>query len=132
MGTYDMGFHRVEMAQKQVTGTGTVIKIDGREMRGVTSAFYSASVGEIPVVTLNIIPEIANIDDMAEIGLDVDINSVRSAIGCIQMEIRLNTDFAEAIKASIRSVITEVGTKSIPDDEFAERIMNRVFDTEDI
>lgn len=127
-----MGFHRVEMAQKQVSGVGTIIKIDGRKMRGVTSTFYSASVGEIPMVTLNIVPEIANIDDMAEVGLDVDIDSVRSAIGCIQMEIRLNTDFAEAIKASIRSVITEVGTKSIPDDEFAERIMNRVFDTEDI
>lgn len=116
--------HDITICQDNITGIGTHVYIGGTEIHGVRSIDYSCSVNEVPTVDLDIIPERCNINVLADLGLSVDIDSLTTAIKCIQFEIRLNEDFRKSLEQSIHSALLDNGIAS---ETIAKRLVDQVF-----
>lgn len=116
-------YHEVEIKQDRLTPTGTEIYIDGIKVDGVRSAKYKISAGEVPQITLEIIPKACNIDTLNFVDLTVDVDSLHTAIECIRLELKLNEDFRERLEETVHAVLLENGIASM---ELAKRLVSQV------
>ena len=119
-----MPYCDVKIEQGKITPMGTKVHLDNKEIHGVRAISYDIDAASTGCVELEIIPERCDIDVLADVGITVDIDSLHTAIKCIQLELQLNDDFREATTDSIRSVLYENGISS---DGIAEAILDRIF-----
>ena len=120
-------FHDITICQDHTSGVGTRVFLGGTELHGVRSVDYSVSVNEVPTVDLSIIPERCNINILADLGLSVDIDSLTTAIKCIQFEMMLNSDFKDSVRASVLSALSEIDFTETTLSKAADRIIDRIF-----
>lgn len=123
-----MNFHDIRIRQTKTSGAGTEITVDGKRLNGVSAVHYDVSVDEVPSVDIEVIPRVVNVDALAALGVSINVEDVEAACRCLQLEMRLNSDFREAVVASVGSVLAEKDSKP----EIAEAIVERVFLGEDI
>lgn len=97
------------MIDGTITGIGTRIFADGIEIHGVRSIDYHLGVNEISTITMEIIPERCNLTGLSDLELTVDIDSLHTAIKCIQFEMKLNTEFRNATVASAKKRTDRTG-----------------------
>lgn len=117
-------YHEVEIKQDRLTPTGTEIYIDGIKVDGVRSVKYKISADEVPQITLEIIPKACNIDTLNSVDLTVDVDSLQTAIECIQFEARLNDTFRKSLEEDIHSILLDNGIAST---ELAKRLVSQIF-----
>lgn len=128
-----MSFHNVKIQQDSCAGIGTHVFVDDKEIHGVQRIDYSISVDEVAVadVQLKIVPERVDIDVLADIGLEVTVDSTRAAISCLQLWMRLNEEYRNAMYASARSAIEEVRSSKqadvLNDYDLAKSIVDTIF-----
>ena len=103
------------------------VTADDIELHDVRSAtvFYEANC--VPTVTLDIAAGKTDIDALAQLEVALDINDVREAIYCLQLEMKLNNDFKKSVHASAKSVLTESGITDPIADGLADMLIDRIF-----
>lgn len=120
-------FHDITICQDHTSGVGTHVFLGGTELHGVRSVDYSVSVSEVPTVGLEIIPERCNVNALASLGLNIDIDSITTAIKCIQFEMQLNSDFKDAVRESVLSALSEIDFAETTLSKAADMIIDRIF-----
>ena len=125
-------YHEIEIKQSSITPMGTEIYLDGKRIKGVREIGYDLGLDRVATVRLEIVPERCNIhEEVADIELSVDIDSLTTAMRCILYETKLNEDFRKAIIGSASSVLIESGIDKAIAEEFGERIIERIFEGEE-
>ena len=120
-------FHDITICQDHASRVGTHVFLGGTELHGVRSIDYSVSVNEAPTVDLEIVPERCNVNALANLGLSIDIDSLTTAIKCIQFEMQLNSDFKDAVRASVLSALSEIDFKKDTLSKAADLLIDRIF-----
>ena len=120
-------FHKIKIDGK-TTQHGTKIYADDKEIRGVRSVQYNVSVNEVATVNLEVIPEKCSINDLVDLTLSVEVKNLRTAIKCIQLEMRLNKEFRDAVIASTASALIEHDISEESVTEIAEAVVERIFE----
>lgn len=119
-------YHEFEIKQNTITPMGTEIYIDGERIRGVREIEYDLGLDRVAAIRLEIVPERCNIHTIASVSLDVDIDSLHTAIKTIQYEMLLDGEFRKAVVASVASVLHEKGFGEIESYDIGAEIVNRV------
>ena len=119
-------FHEIRIDGK-ITGLGTHVYVDDKEIRGVRGVDYHVAVDEVSTVTLEVIPEKCNLDVIADLELSVNVDSLHEAVNCLQLGMLLDDDFKKGVIASTRSVLDEAGMTDPVSSELAAQIVERVF-----
>lgn len=109
------------------TANGTEVLVDGKLMHGITSIYTEHSVDSIPEVTMFVYPSVCDVETSAELKLMVDVDSVSTAIQCIQFQMNLDPDFREGVRKNIEDVLEEHAHKYVKSEKLSEEILNRVF-----
>ena len=109
------------------SANGTEILVDGKPFYGIVSIYTSHAVDEIPEVTMTVRPSMCNVETCADLKLMVDINSIRTAIECIQFQMKIDPDFRNGVRKNIEDVLEEHAHKYIKSEKLSEEILNRVF-----
>ena len=126
-----MDLHNIKISQDKVTGIGTKVFIDDREIQGIRVIRYDLGLDETPEVHLEILPERVDIDVLADIGLEVTVDSTRAAISCLRLWMRLNDEYLNAMYASARTAIEEVRSANqadvLNDYDLARAIIDTIF-----
>ena len=120
-------FHDITICQDHITGIGTHVYLGSTEIHGIRSIAYDLSMDSVAEVTLGIVPERCNVNVLANLGLNVDIDSLTTAIKCIQFEMQLNSDFKDSVRASVLSALSEIDFSKDTLGEAADKILERVF-----
>ena len=121
-------FHEFQINGTTV-GIGTLVSIDDKEIHGVRSVDYHIGSNELSTITLEIVPERCNLTDIGDVELTVDIDSLYTAIKCIQFEMKLNKEFKDAVIASARSALADCKVEN--SEEIAKAVVDRIFLGED-
>ena len=110
------------------------VYLNGEEISGVRSADIHYGVDELPELILNIYPGESNLEGLRRIGVEIEAESVREAIKCLQFTMKLDDDFRHGVIASTKSVIDEIRDKNqtdvINDYDLARAIVDRIFSGE--
>lgn len=109
------------------SANGTEILVDGKPFHGIASIYTSHAVDEIPEVTMTVYPSRCDVETCANLKLMVDINSIRTAIECIQFQMKIDPDFRNGVRKNIEDVLEEHAHKYIKSEKLSEEILNRVF-----
>lgn len=109
------------------TANGTEVLVDGKPFHGIKSIYTDHAVDELPRVTMTILPSVCDVETSAELKLMVDVNSVKTAIECIQFQMNLDPDFREGVRKNIEDVLEEHAHKYVKSEKLSEEILNRVF-----
>lgn len=109
------------------TSYGTEILVDGKPFHGITSIYTDHTVGEVPEVTMTILPSRCEVETCAELNLQIDIDTVKTAIQCLQLALRLEDELKGGVIKSVESVLREESVIGINHAELAEKITDRVF-----
>lgn len=112
---------------KAHTANGTRILVDGKELHGIKSIYTDHAIDEVPQVTMTILPSVCDVETCANLKLMVDVDSVVTAIQCIQFQMSLDPDFREGVRKNIEDVLEEHAHKYIKSQKLSEGILNRVF-----
>ena len=104
------------------------ITIDGTKLRGVRSVSFDQACDTVPEVSLELALSKANIDTLAELNVAIDIADIREAIYCLQLEMKLDTEFRNATVASAKSALIEQGIAEDGASEIASAVVKRIFD----
>lgn len=121
--------HRV-----RVHGTaagGTHITIDDKLITGVTNVEFSQGAGEVPQITLTIVPEVTDLfEDFADVHLELTPYTVQGAVKTLRKALMDDSSLRRAFASSIRSVLDEqwkdtesAGFKNRLAEKIAERII---------
>lgn len=110
--------------------SGTEILVDGKPFRGITSIYTDHTAGEIPKVTMTILPSRCEVETCAELNLQIDIDTVKTAIQCLQFALQLEDELKGGVIKSVESVLREESVIGINHAELAEKITDRVFGLE--
>ena len=119
--------HDITICQDNITGIGTHVYLGGTEIHGIRSIAYDLSMNSVAEVTLGIVPERCNVNVLADLGLTVDIDSLTTAIKCIQFEMMLNSDFKDSVRASVLSALSEIDFTETTLSKAADMIIDRIF-----
>ena len=103
------------------------VTADDIELHDVRSATVEYEANCVPIVTLEIAAGKTDIDALAQLEVALDINDVREAIYCLQLEMKLNSDFKKSVHASAKSVLTESGITDPIADSLADMLIDRIF-----
>lgn len=106
------------------------VHIDGTEINGVRSATADYEAGCLPTVSLELQPSRTELDALAKLNVALDIDDVRDAIFCLQLEMRLDKSFREAVIASATSALIEHDISQESVTEIATSVVERIFDGE--
>lgn len=109
------------------TANGTEVLVDGKPFHGIKSIYTDHAVDELPRVTMTILPSVCDVETSAELKLMVDVDSVKTAIECIQFQMNLDPDFREGVRKNIEDVLEEHAHKYVKSEKLSEAILNRVF-----
>lgn len=109
------------------TVTGAKILVDGKEFHGITSIYTDHSVGSVPEISMVIHPSVCDVGTCAELNLTVDVDSVKTAIECIQFQMKIDPDFRNDVRKNIEDVLEEHAHKYIKSEKLSEEILKRVF-----
>lgn len=120
-------FHRINISQSLTNKTA--ITVDGMEIKGVRSIGYDQTYETVPEVTIQLIPSELNIDTLAKLEIAIDIDDVREAVYCLQLEMKLCKELRDAVVASARSALADCSIDNA--DEIAESVVERIFFGED-
>lgn len=120
-------FHRIDISQSLTNKTA--ITVDGMEIKGVRSIGYDQTYETVPEVTIQLIPSELNIDTLAKLEIAIDIDDVREAVYCLQLEMKLCKELRDAVVASARSALADCSIDNA--DEIAESVVERIFFGED-
>ena len=120
-------YHRIDISQSLTDKT--VITVDGMEIKGVRSIGYDQTYETVPEVTIQLIPSELNIDTLAKLEIAIDIDDVREAVYCLQLEMKLCKELRDAVVASARSALADCSIDNA--DEIAESVVERIFFGED-
>lgn len=96
------------------------VQIDGKDIPGVDAINTHIQSGYLPSVRLGMMA-IPDIEVCAEVSMSMDVDTIQTAIKCIQFNIRLDEDFRNGILTGIADVLQN------EHDNLPEKIMNRVF-----
>lgn len=124
-----MLMHRVRV--HATTPGGTHITIDDKLITGVTSIEFRQSVGEVPQITLTIMPEVTDLfEDFADVHLELTPSTVQGAAKTLRKALMDDSSLRKAFTSSIRSVLDEqwkdtesAGFKNRLAEKIAERII---------
>lgn len=105
----------------------TRVYVEDKQLNGVTELTYHNSVDEIPYIEISVIPEKCDVDIYAAVGLKYVPRDVKEAVRCIQLEMRLDDDFKNAVKASVISALSEIDFKKDTLSEAADLLIDRIF-----
>lgn len=83
------------------------IYVDDRRVNGVKRICTTHEAGSLPSVEIEVIPSIVDVETLSDVNLEVSVESLRDAIMCIQLSLKLDDDFRNAIKAGIDSVLRD-------------------------
>lgn len=97
---------------------------DGTELDYIRSVNVDIDALEIPTVTIEFASAFA-FDEMARLECVLHPDSITECVKGIQFEMRMDSDFRDAVKASILSAITDSDWESA--DGLADAILERVF-----
>ena len=100
------------------------IYANGNQLQYVKAIDTHIEAGEIPTVTVEFVAGTA-FDEVAQLECVLHPETIQECVKGIQFEMRMETDFREAVKQSILSAITDCDWES-PDD-LADAILERVF-----
>lgn len=100
------------------------IYADGDELNYVKAVDTHIEVGEIPTVTVEFAAG-TTFNELARLECVLHPETIQECVKGIQFEMRVETDFREAVKQSILSAIAD-GDWESPDD-LADAILERVF-----
>lgn len=108
----------------------TEITVDGVIVSGVRSISFDQSYDTIPSVSLELVPSQLNVDALAKLEVALDITDVREAISCLQLEMKLNKEFHDAVIASASSALTECDISKDSVTDIAAAVVERIFEGE--
>lgn len=106
---------------------GTKVLVDGKEFHGITSICTDHSVGSVPEISMVIHPSACDVETCAELNLTVDVDSIKTAIKCIQFQMKIDPDFRNDVRKNIEDVLEEHAHKYIKSEKLSEEILSRVF-----
>lgn len=109
------------------TAAGTKVLVDGKEFHGITSIYTDHSVGSVPEISMVIHPSVCDVETSAELKLTVDVDSIKTAIECIQFQMKIDLDFRNDVRKNIEDVLEEHAHKYIKSEKLSEEILSRVF-----
>lgn len=114
-------YHNIIIDQAAIT-------IDGMELKGVRTISFDQSYDTTPEVTVELVPNRLNVGVLAKLGVEIDIGDIRDAANCLQLEMKLNEEFRDAMIASVSSALVEhdIGEESVT--EIAKAVVERVFE----
>lgn len=118
----------VEISQPNVSGAGTTVKINGKEIHGVTGVDYTIRVNEIPRVKLFTI-DTGDFDLNCDyVQLDISPANLKDAVIILRDELLKHNYLYDSFLASIKSAVTEQLCKpeGTNDDELAEAVLKRI------
>lgn len=119
-------YHNIIIDQS-LTGR-TAITIDGMELKGVRTIGFDQSYDTTPEVTVELVPNRLNVGVLAKLGVEIDIGDIHDAINCLQLEMKLNEEFRDAMIASVSSALVEHDIHKESVTEIAEAVVERVFE----
>lgn len=120
--------HEINIKHNKDDGvTAYHVTVDGKELEGVHSATVEYQAAYVPTVTLEVMPSKTDIDALAKLEVALDINDVREAIYCLQLEMKLNNDFKKSVYESAKSVLTESGITDPIADNLVDMLIDRIF-----
>lgn len=127
-------FHKIEIKSpdsyddgRPHTVAGTKVLVDGKEFHGITSIYTDHSVDSVPEVSMVIHPSAYDVETCAELKLMVDVDSIKTAIECIQFQMKIDPDFRNDVRKNIEDVLEGHAHKYIKSQKLSEEILNRVF-----
>lgn len=109
------------------TTAGTKVLVDGKEFHGITSICTDHTVDCLPEISIVVRPSACDVETCAELKLMVDVDSIKTAIECIQFQMRIDPDFRNDVRKNIEDVLEEHAHKYIKSEKLSEEILNRVF-----
>lgn len=109
------------------TANGTEVLIDGNVFHGIASIYTDHSVDEVPQVTMTVLPSRLDIQTCADLKLMVDVDSIRTAIECIQFQLKIDPEFRDSVREGIEDVLEEHSHKYIKSEKLSKEILDRVF-----
>lgn len=109
------------------TVAGTKVLVDGKEFHGITSICTDHSAGSVPEISMVIHPSVCDVETCAELNLTVDVDSIKTAIECIQFQMKIDPDFRNDVRKNIEDVLEGHAHKYIKSERLSEEILNRVF-----
>ena len=119
-------YHNIIIDQL-LTGN-TIVTVDGMELKGIRAIEFDQSYATAPEVTVELVPNRLNVDVLAKLGVEIDIGDIRDAANCLQLEMKLNEEFRDAVVASVSSALVEHGIGEESVTEIAEAVVERVFE----
>ena len=126
-------YHRVKIAPLDDKGRAEVY-VDDIRIKGVTRLATLHEVDSIPEVDMTIHPSVIDTEALSKLHLHVDVEDLRSAIKCIQLELKLNDDFRNGIKSGIDSVLRDYDIDTEPSldrPDISDALMEVIFGTEE-
>lgn len=110
------------------------VYINDIRMKGVKRIATLQRVDSLPQVGMTFYPSEVDVEALSKLHLLVDVDDLRSAICCIQLALKLDDDFRNAMKAGIDSVLRDYGINttepSLGRPDISDAVMEVVFDAE--
>ena len=109
------------------TANGTKVLVDGKEFHGITTIYTEHSVDCVPEVTMTVCPSALDVETCADLKLMVDVACIKTAIECIQFQMKIDPEFRNDVRKNIEDVLEEHAHKYVKSEKLSEEILNRVF-----
>ena len=108
------------------------VYIDDVKIKGVWKISTENTFDCVPSAEIAIYPSLVNLDVLRDVSLKVNVNNLKDAIMCIQLSLKLDDEFRNAMKAGIDSVLRDYRSREpdFGDKDLSDAIMEVIFDTE--
>lgn len=106
---------------------GTKVLVDGKKFQGIKSIYTDHSIDCVPEVTMTVCPSVLDVETCADLNLLVDVDCIKTAIECIQFQMKVDPEFRNDVRKNIEDVLEEHAHKYIKSEKLSEEILNRVF-----
>lgn len=120
-------YHHIKINESSMFPGRTKVYVEDKQLNGVTELTYHNSVDEVPYIEISVIPEKCDVDVYAAVGLKYVPRDVKEAVRCIQLEMRLDDDFKDAVRASVLSALSEIDLTKDNLSKAADMIIDRIF-----
>lgn len=116
-------YHEIDINQS--LAGNTEVTVDGMILKGIRSIEFEQSYETIPEVTVQLVPSVLNVNILADLNVALDIGDIQEAVNCLQLEMKLNKEFKDAVIASARSALADCKIENSY--EIAKAVVDRIF-----
>ena len=120
---YRSRYHKIDINQS--LAGNTEVTVDGMILKGIRSIEFERSYETIPEVTVQLVPSVLNVNILADLNVALDIGDIQEAVNCLQLEMKLNKEFKDAVIASARSALADCKIEN--SHEIAKAVVDRIF-----